>query len=54
MPFFTLYFHFFPECDARHNLDLFEEVSHCEYLANTQLILFLNKQDLFKEKDQHV
>jgi hypothetical protein len=34
----------------RDNLDLFEEISHCDYLTNTQFILFLNKQDLFKEK----
>ncbi|KAK3723793.1 hypothetical protein QZH41_007102 [Actinostola sp. cb2023] len=34
----------------RDNLDLFEEISHCEYLSSTQLILFLNKQDLFKDK----
>ncbi|KXJ18400.1 guanine nucleotide-binding protein G(i) subunit alpha-2 [Exaiptasia diaphana] len=34
----------------RDNLDLFEEISNCEYLSGTQFILFLNKQDLFKEK----
>ncbi|EDO47693.1 predicted protein [Nematostella vectensis] len=32
------------------SLDLFEEITHCEFLANTQFILFLNKLDLFNKK----
>lgn len=32
------------------SLELFEEISHNEFLENTEFILFLNKHDLFLEK----
>lgn len=32
------------------SLELFEEISHNEFLENTEFILFLNKHDLFVEK----
>ena len=32
------------------SLELYEEISHNEFLENTEFILFLNKHDLFVEK----
>jgi len=32
------------------SLDLFEEIANTEWFAKTNMILFLNKRDLFEEK----
>jgi len=38
----------------QESMNLFQEISNCDWFAQTPIILFLNKSDLFKEKLQRI